>query len=39
MKEIFHAFCHLLFFFKIIFYEIVFQEYQKVSNSLDPDQA
>ena len=23
MKEIFHAFCHLLFFFKIIFYEIV----------------
>ena len=31
-------FCRLLIFFKINFFEKLFQEYH-VSNSLDPDQA
>ena len=32
-------FCCLLIFIKIYFFEKFFQEYHRVSNSLDPDQA
>ena len=34
-----HAFCRLLIFFKIIFFEKFFQEHYRVPNSLYPDQA
>ena len=32
-------FCHLLIFFKINFFEKFFQEYNRVSDSLDPNQT
>ena len=36
---IFHAFCRLLIFFKINFFEKKFQECHPIENRLDPDQT